>query len=83
MTCLELFNFVTNHKAVEVLMFTAGIKTMPSTWSDTWYETLYYWIYDGAHQFFNITNNRLAKETVPTPPVTKEELVTHPKAEEK
>lgn len=64
--CPELFNFVTSHKAVEILMVTAGIKTMPTQWAQSWYETIYYWIYDGAHQFFNITNTR------PTPPLNKD-----------
>ena len=70
--CPELFNFVTSHKAVEILMITAGIKTMPNQWSKSWYETIYYWIYDGAHQFFNITNTRLVTQTVPTPPSNKD-----------
>ena len=77
MTCPELINFIATHKAVEVLMFTAGIKTMPDSWSDTWYETLYYWIYDGAHQFFNITNNREIKLKLASG--NKEELVLNPK----
>lgn len=32
------------------------------------------WMYDFWHQLFNIKNNRLAKELIPTPPETKEDV---------
>lgn len=48
---------------------TAGIKTAPAKW--TWNaQDAYFWLYDWAHEVFNITNTRLATTPVPTPPVS-------------
>jgi hypothetical protein len=62
--------FIVNHKAVELLMITAIIKTAPVSSSGRWWETAYYWFYDGSHQFFNITNTRLNTQQIVTPPET-------------
>lgn len=47
---------------------TAAVATAPvptSKWG--------IWAYDWAHQVFNIKNTRLAKESIPTPPESKEQ----------
>jgi hypothetical protein len=65
-----LASFIVNHKAVELLMITATIKTAPVSASGKWWQTAYFWFYDASHQFFNITNTRLNTQQIVTPPET-------------
>lgn len=63
-------SFIVTHKAVELLLITATIKTAPVSKTGPWYETAYFWFYDASHQFFNITNTRLNTQQIVTPPET-------------
>jgi hypothetical protein len=73
----SVINFIVNHKAVELLIITAGIKTIPNPDIPVSWMTIREWLYDWAHQFFNITNTRLNTQPTLTPPLNTNPEVTN------
>lgn len=68
-TDLHPLYYLWEHKltalAALVTCVTAAVATAPVPTSPT-----LIWLYDWAHQVFNIKNTRLVKEAIPTPPET-------------
>jgi hypothetical protein len=66
----KVWGFLYGNKLIIGLFITSAVRVAPVP-GQPW--TLYTFLYDWAHQFLNITNTRLTKEPVVSPPVNGEQ----------
>lgn len=71
-----LVELAKSHEMLDSLLFTALVVTMPVPGSPFNWKTIYTWIYDAVHQFWNLRNPRTPLPTLPAeatpPPVSPE-----------